>query len=67
MLIGFFFRYTQFFTYFGTHYVAQAQLGGSVRREELADIRNFTKLTEDFIHTQFAISFRYAYFNIIVL
>jgi hypothetical protein len=50
-------QYTQFFTYFGTHYVAQAQLGGSVRREELADIRNFTKLTEDFIHTQFAISF----------
>jgi hypothetical protein len=50
-------QYQQFFNYFGTHYVAQASLGGSIRREELADISNFTKLTEDYIHTQFGISF----------
>jgi len=53
-------QYTSFFSYFGTHYVAQAQLGGSVRREELADISNFTSLTEDFIHTQFGISFSFS-------
>lgn len=52
------FRFFQFFDYFGTHYVMQAQLGGTVRREELADIRNFTKLDEDYVKTQFGISFR---------
>ncbi len=51
-------RFFQFFDYFGTHYVMQAQLGGTVRREELADIRNFTKLDEDYVKTQFGISFR---------
>jgi uncharacterized membrane protein YgcG len=50
-------EYTKLFSYLGTHYVMQASLGGSIRREELADIRNFTKLTEDYIHTQFGISF----------
>jgi hypothetical protein len=50
-------QYSQFFDYFGTHYVMQAQLGGTVRREELADIRNFTKLDEDYVKTQFGISF----------
>jgi len=50
-------QYFQFFDYFGTHYVMQAQLGGTVRREELADIRNFTKLDEDYVKTQFGISF----------
>ena len=50
-------QYFQFFDYFGTHYVMQAQLGGTIRREELADIRNFTKLDEDYVKTQFGISF----------
>jgi len=52
-------QFFQFFDYFGTHYVFQAQLGGTVRREELADIRNFTRLDEDYVKTQFGISFNY--------
>jgi hypothetical protein len=52
-------QWFQMFDYFGTHYVREAQLGGSVRREEVAYVRNFTRLDENYIKKQFSISFNY--------
>jgi hypothetical protein len=52
-------QWFQLFDYFGTHYVREAQLGGSIRREEIAYVRNFTRLDENYIKKQFSISFNY--------
>ena len=51
------YRYFEFFDYFGTHYVKWAQFGGTVRREELANIAEFTRFDEDYVKKQFGISF----------
>lgn len=50
-------QWFEFFDYFGTHYVKWAQFGGTVRREELANIAEFTRFDEDYVKKQFGISF----------
>jgi hypothetical protein len=52
-------QWFEFFDYFGTHYVKFAQFGGTVRREELANIAEFTRFDEDYVKKQFGISFSF--------
>lgn len=52
-------QYFQFFKYFGTYYVAQADLGGSLRMRSFVNVTNFQDLNAETLAKQFGIKFKF--------
>jgi hypothetical protein len=52
-------QYFQFFKYFGTYYVSQADLGGSLRMRSFVNVTDFRDLNDETLERQFGIKFKF--------
>eukprot|EP00029_Vermamoeba_vermiformis_P002309 TRINITY_DN12685_c0_g1_i1.p1 TRINITY_DN12685_c0_g1~~TRINITY_DN12685_c0_g1_i1.p1 ORF type:complete len:393 (+),score=107.42 TRINITY_DN12685_c0_g1_i1:23-1180(+) len=52
-------QYFQFFKYFGTYYVSQADLGGSLRMRSFVNVTDFKDLNAETLARQFGIKFKF--------